>query len=122
MPELNPNYRLTCLWCNGALYPVAYDPDSAPWLCVICAHSWWAAELTEEARKRFRPAYCDFGVGLPLLELQAQVELERDEARMRKTSVRFDQVQLLPLSILKHLPQEGEFGDLVRLEITRKGG
>lgn len=120
---LNPTYRVTCPWCNNALYPIAFTPESAPWVCVVCSNAWWAAELSEEARKRFRPAVCDFGIGPGLLELQAKVLQEREEARARGTSVRHDQVQLLPLYVLQRLPQEeGEFGDLVKREIARKAG
>lgn len=117
---VNPNYRLTCLYCNGVLYPAVFTPESAPWICVICHNAWWVAELSEEARARFRPAYCDFGIGEGLLELQEKVLQERKEARLRGTSVRSDQIQLLPLHLLQHLPREGAFGDLVALEITRK--
>lgn len=121
--DLAPGYRTTCPWCNGQLYPIAYTPEAAPWLCVICSHSWWAAELSEEARKQFRPAFCDFGFGLAVEPLQLKVMAERDEARARKTSVRSDQIQLLPLVVLQHLPQaDDEFGSMVKLEITRKGG
>lgn len=120
----NPTYRLTCPYCNGALYPVSFTPESAPWLCVICAHSWWAAELSETARKIFRPALCDFGIGEPLATLQEAVLAERDEARARGTSVRSDQLQLLPLYVLKQMPKRTTkvFGKLLKLEITRKGG
>lgn len=119
-----PTYRLTCLYCNGALYPVFFTPESAPWLCPICSHSWWAAELSEPARARFRPATCDFGIGPGLLELQELVHQEREVARARGTSVRADQLQLLPLYILRNLPlpTTEKFGDLLKLEIIRKGG
>jgi hypothetical protein len=120
--SMNPTYRLTCLYCNGALYPVAYTPESAPWTCTICHQAWWVAELSEEARRRFRPAYCDFGHGPELEALQKLVLEERDEARIRKTSVRSDQIQLLPVFVLKRLPQDNELGDLIKLEITSKGG
>lgn len=119
-----PTYRLTCPYCNGHLYPAFFTPDSAPWLCSICHQAWWATELSEEARARFRPALCDFGIGPGLLELQALVLEERELARARGTSVRADQLQLLPLNILQNLPlpaTEG-FGELLKLEITRKGG
>jgi hypothetical protein len=124
--ELNhqANYRLTCPYCNGALYPVFFTPESAPWLCVICNHSWWATELSEKARARFRPELCDFGFGEELAAQQDLVLKERDAARARGTSVRSDQLQLLPLYILERLPRpttEG-FGELLQLEITRKGG
>lgn len=120
---LTPAYRLTCPYCNGALYPAVFTPESAPWVCVICHNAWWAAELTEEARKRFRPALCDFGIGPGLLELQQQVLEERDQARAHGTSVRSDQIQLLPLPVLQRLQlQEDAFGDAVRNEISRKGG
>lgn len=120
---MTPDYRTTCPWCNGALYPIAYTPDSAPWLCIICGHSWWASELTEKARKQFRPAFCDYGFGPALEPLEAAVVAEREEARARKTSVRSDQVQSLPLPILRLLPKSGdEFGAMVEAEIARKGG
>lgn len=120
--ELTPSYRVTCLWCNGQLYPIAYSPESAPWVCVICGHAWWVSELSEAARKQFRPFFCDFGFGTQLEPLEQLVTAEREEARARGTSVRSDQIQSLPLAILQRLPIEGEFGDLVKLEITRKGG
>ncbi len=120
-----PNYRLTCLYCNGALYPVFFMPESAPWLCTICHHSWWATELSEQARKMFRPALCDFGINYDLVDtLHKAVFMERDNARARGTSVRTDQLQLLPLHILQRLPRPTmeSFGEMIQLEITRKGG
>lgn len=121
--SVTPDYRTTCPYCNAVLYPAVFTPDSAPWICVICHHAWWATELSEEARKQFRPALCDFGYGMKLVELQEKVLAEREAARARGTSVRSDQVQLLPLHLLQRLPQdEGEFGDFVKIEITRKGG
>lgn len=122
--DINPAYRVTCPYCNGVLYPAAFTPESAPWFCSICHYSWWAAELTEDARKQFRPALCDFGVGPKLLELQEKVLAEREEARARGTSVRHDQVQLMPLYILKQLPgpTTESFSQIVKIEIARKGG
>jgi hypothetical protein len=122
---LQPTYRLTCPYCNGHLYPAFFTPESAPWLCSICHNAWWAAELSEGARKMFRPALCDFGINFTMLDsLQNVVLRERDEARARGTSVRSDQLQLLPLDILQHLPGPTTeiFGELLKLEITRKGG
>jgi hypothetical protein len=115
-----PKYRTTCLYCNGVLYPIALDPESAPWVCVICNHSWWAVELSEESRKQFRANLCDFGFGPHLQILRDKVLVERGEARRRGTSIRLDQVQLLPLSALKRVSSEGEFGAFVKEEITRK--
>lgn len=120
---LNPTYRVTCPYCNGQLYPIAFTPESAPWACSICHYAWWASELTEEARKIFRPFYADFGFGPKTVELQEKVQAEREEARVRGTSVRMDQLQLLPANILRRLPEsETDFGDFLKLEITRKGG
>ena len=120
-----PTYRVTCPYCNGHLYPAFFTPESAPWLCSICHNAWWASELTEQARKLFRPALCDFGIDYGLRDtLEKTVITERDDARARGTSVRSDQLQLLPLSILQRIPRpttEG-FGGLLQLEITRKGG
>lgn len=118
---LTPTYRTTCPWCNGQLYPIAFTPDSAPWVCIICSHSWWATELSEDARKQFRPSFCDFGFGPVFEALHEKVLAEREEARARKTSARSDQIQSLPLPVLRHLPQgDDEFGALVKREITRK--
>jgi hypothetical protein len=119
-----PTYRLTCPYCAGALYPAFFTSESAPWLCVICHNSWWASELSEAARKQFRSALCDFGFGQSLLELHDLVLQERESARARGTSVRVDQLQLLPLHILQRLPgpTTKEFGELLKLEISRKGG
>lgn len=122
--DLTPTYRVTCPYCNGALYPAFFTPESAPWLCVICHNAWWAAELSEKARTIFRPALCDFGIGEDLAFLQQLVIAERGVARARGTSVRSDQLQSLPLYILQRLPgptTEG-FGVLLKLEIVRKGG
>lgn len=120
---LTPDYRTQCLWCGGQLYPIAFTPESAPWVCVICHQAWWAVELSEAARSRFRPALCDFGFGPGLDVLQQLVIQERDDARLRETSVRSDQVQSLPLYVLERLPRDATpFGEMIGQEIKRKGG
>jgi hypothetical protein len=67
---------------------------------------------------------CDFGIGPELLEQQNFVLREREAAQARGTSIRSDQLQLLPLYILQRLPlpTTEKFGELLKLEISRKGG
>ena len=118
-----PTYRVTCPWCNGALYPVVLDPASAPWVCVICRHGWWVAELVESARVHFRPAFCDFGFRDPARQITADVIDERMVAHERNTSCRSDQLALVPLSGLQIITTtDAAFEALVQAEIIRKGG
>ena len=121
-----PTYRVTCPLDKLTLLPVVLGPDSAPWFCVGCRTSYWAAELSETARKQYRPAVRDFGYGAPLEQLQRDVEAEIAEAVIRGTSCREDQIGLLPMAGLQRLVDDprihGSFRPLVTAELTRKGG
>ena len=116
------SYSTRCPLCNGALYPVVLGPDSAPWMCVICRHSWWVAELTADARKLFRAVYGDFGFGPDTDALRQAVEAERVEAVERGTSCREDQIALLPVAGLKWLVSRKVLPKQVKAEMKRKGG
>lgn len=43
------------------MVPFVGDGQSAPWLCTHCGHGFWCAELSADARARFRPRLRDFG-------------------------------------------------------------
>lgn len=108
------------------LLPVVLDPRSAPWFCLRCRHSWWAAELSETARKQFRPSVRDFGFGEPLAQLQRDVTAEVDEAIARGTSCREDMLELVPLVGVARMANDPriaeEFRPKVKAELARKGG
>lgn len=80
VPQLG--YLTSCPKCGAQLQPHVGPGQDAPWLCVGCARGWWCAELTTEARARFRPRYNDFGHGLV-----PGVTEERDAAVARKHSI-----------------------------------
>lgn len=121
-----PTYRVTCPLDKLTLLPVVLRPDSAPWYCVGCRYSYWAAELSEAARKQYRPAVRDFGYGEPLEQLQRDVEAEIAEAVIRGTSCREDQIELLPLVGLQRLADDPRVHESFRAKVTpeliRKGG
>lgn len=117
-------YRTTCLVDGQVLLPIVLDPHSAPWWCLRCRHQYWVAELTEDARKLFRPSVEDFGYGAPLQLLQDLVAREHDEAIARGTSCREDQLAYIPyvgLQRMKHDPRiHPDFRAKVDLEAARK--
>lgn len=119
---MNPTYPLTCPNCAGALYPVVLDPTVAPWVCVICNHAWWVAEILA-APAQWRPATQDFGTGTLLATLQQAVLTERQAAEQRGSSCRVDQLQMIPLPGLLYLSQlklDPAFMSQVETEIQRK--
>lgn len=123
--ELIPSYRTTCPKCDGALYPVVLDPESAPWLCVICRRSWWVAELLENVRPLFRRLEGDFGFNDGARTIARNVEKEREDARLRGSSCRPDMVALVPLEGLKRLSTRTLRADLrsaLRAELKRREG
>lgn len=85
-----PAVTLDCPQCGGPLAPVILDPETAPWLCNHCALGFWSAELSNAARKDWRPKERDFGFNAR--ELRAACLRERTEARQRGTSLREDMV------------------------------
>jgi hypothetical protein len=92
-----PEYHLSCPHCGALLEPYVGTPESAPWLCQNCRRGWFAAELTPEARKAWRPLEKDHH-GLDhdaFMQIDLDRHLEIDEARKRNTSARHDHLALL---------------------------
>ena len=119
------DYNTRCPNCAGQLYPVVLDPDSAPWLCVICRRAWWVSELSPEARLLWRHSHQDHGYGLPAKTLTQAREDERHEARQRGTSALPEHLALLPRVALEHLSTARLRAGLkrqVKAEMKRKGG
>lgn len=77
-------YLVSCPKCGGGLVVHVGPGQNAPWLCEGCRRGWWQAELTSEARRRFRPEHADFGRDGTVA---AAVAAERAEALERKHSV-----------------------------------
>jgi hypothetical protein len=121
---MQPSYRNQCPNCNFVLYPVVLDPKSAPWLCIRDRYSWWAAELSEKARKQFRKATFDFGWGEQLDWLNAEIQDEMKLAEVRGTSCREDMIELVPLAGLQRMESDPgihlDFKKLVSVERVRK--
>lgn len=62
------------------------DPRTAPWLCRYCRYGFWAAELTPEALKAYRPVYHDWGYAMGRL-IRVAVAAEVNAALERGSSV-----------------------------------
>jgi len=98
-----PTYLTTCPNDGAPLQPVALDPDTAPWLCNVCRRGWWVSELQTSARSAWRVQFQDFGFGDTMLSIREQVRQERVEAVTRGTSLRPEQLLVLPPEQLKGL-------------------
>ena len=94
-------YRTDCPRCGKELQPVALDADTAPWLCNDCHRGFWSAELTDVARARYRPARHDWGLGTPAQALRRSVQTEWLAAHGRGTSLRPDQLRMVPRTVLE---------------------
>jgi len=100
-----PTYPTKCLACGHALDPVALDPDTAPWLCPVVhpgLRGYWACELSSQA-PAYRSQHADFGFGAPAIALRALVDQEHAAAVTRGTSLREDQLGLVPAAVLTRL-------------------
>jgi hypothetical protein len=84
-----------CLICGQLLQPVALGPEHAPWLCNHCHRGFFHEELAR--RGYWRRYYRDFGHRGPV---QAAVQVELVEAQVRGTSLRPDQLGLVPKEVL----------------------
>lgn len=74
-----------CPNCNKIMKPLddaflADKPTTPPYVCSPCARGWWEAELTTDARKRWRGPRRDFGRVDGPDHLQLAVLSERDTA------------------------------------------
>lgn len=117
-----PVYPTTCPRCSSQLQPVALDGQSAPWLCGQCRLGFFATELSADARRLYRPRHSDFGFGAPAIALRAAVDQEQAAARTRGTSLREDQLSLVPAASLKALKVTNQaFAALVAQAITARG-
>ena len=92
-----PQYLLDCVGCGQQLAPHAGDWQSTPWLCgpLGCNRGFWTAELTPAARKAWQPHSRDHGHSPEGQAIRDAMHAERDEARLRGTSAREDQLGLL---------------------------
>lgn len=77
-------YLTSCPLCGGPLSVHVGPGQNAPWLCNGCRRGWWCAELTADARSRFRSQHADFGRDGTVA---AAVAVERAEALSRGHSV-----------------------------------
>lgn len=90
------NYLTTCPSCGGQLVPHVGHAQSAPWLCQVCRHGFFACELSADARVFWRPTHRDFGFNAELGKvLHRGRQTEVGLASERGTCVRVDQVSLL---------------------------
>ena len=90
---------------------VALGPDAAPWLCVECARGFFTAELSDDARSRYRPRFHDWGQGTPAIPVSHAVDEEVAEAHLRGSSLRLDQVHLVHVGALRGLVGAVTLGD-----------
>lgn len=95
MPE--QPYIQSCPRCGGPLAPNASGPHTAPWRCDECRQSYYAAELTQDARAAYRMAQRDYGtLGSPAQrQVATAVREETHAAAARGTSLRRDQLGLV---------------------------
>jgi hypothetical protein len=82
---------------------VVLDPQCTPWVCRMCARGFWTSELTNAARKMYRPQYHDWGFGPEAVQLRQQVTMEVVDAMMRGTSLRPDLLPRVPRHTIEAL-------------------
>lgn len=116
-------YLQSCPGCGGPLTPVALGPETAPWLCGVCAHGWFACELAPPARASFRAEQRDWGhAGGRELKVLRDVELA--DAHARGTSALPEHLSLLSGAQLAVLAKRGrlsaEFRALVEAAIAQR--
>jgi len=117
--------QTSCLVCGRELVPVALGPDHAPWTCpppLGCAHSWWSAELTAEARSAWVASRRTFhSAAVPAL--RNAVRAEQEVARGRGTSLPHAALQRVPGGQLKLLAQRlptGPISTAIADELARR--
>jgi len=117
--------QTSCLVCGRELVPVALGPDHAPWTCpppLGCAHSWWSAELTAEARSAWVASRRTFhSAAVPAL--RAAVRAEQEVARGRGTSLPHAALQRVAVGQLKLLAQRlppGPVSTAIADELARR--
>ena len=96
-------YPLTCPKCGATLQPVALDAFTAPWLCPIDSLGFWAAELTVEARALFNIETNSRDSSPESETVGEACYVERDDAQLRGTSLRLDQITFTSIIELKYL-------------------
>ena len=98
-------YQTTCPICGSALVPNVAGPHTPPWRCNECLQSWWVEELRAEARKAFRIVQRDWGPSNTAVAkaVRTNVHNELAVAVNRGTSLRQDQLGLVPKTMLKHV-------------------
>ncbi len=109
---MSPSHLMSCPSCGAQLTHFVGHPDAAPWICAPCQRGFWAAELSHEARARYRPLFHDWGHGPEAVTLRASVLAEREVARRRGTSALPDHLPLMNVKELQHLqrrPLDPEF-------------
>lgn len=73
---------MKCPICGGPLTKTVGNPETAPWVCPPDHRAFWEAELTPDARKKFRLSVRDFGHH-PAVRQAAAVERERSHVRSK---------------------------------------
>ena len=111
-------YHRLCPLCGGQLTAIAGAPTTPPWGCFVCRQAWHVGELTQEARACFRREQRDWGYpGTKGHErVRKAVQIEREEAHVRGTSLRTDQIGLVPKATLLALSKRrlsSGFSDLI---------
>lgn len=104
----------TCPNCGQEMEVVVLGPQCAPWVCRMCARGFWVSELTDAARKMYRPQSHDWGFGEEAVQLRQQVTMEVVDAMMRGTSLRPDLLPLVPRSAIVALIRQGGVGPAFR--------
>ncbi len=84
-----------CLHCGAPLQWTALAPDVTPWVCLICHHGYWHSEVTAESRQAYNPAIKYWEPDYQPVLHQA-IDQERTHAVMRGSSLRPDQIGLVP--------------------------
>lgn len=114
-----------CPHCGNELTPIALGPDTAPWLCAGCHRGYFNAELTSEARARYRPAARDYGTGKGKVAIRQAVELEVQAARLRGTSALPEHLPFLTVPNLRGVANlrgvQPDMAKAITAELTRRG-
>ena len=94
---------MTCTHCSEALVPSEgnLDPNTPPWTCVNCNHSWWMSELHDSYIALWRPEYHDWGY--ETVDLTIQIEKEHHDALVRGASILYEQLLFVRKETLQAL-------------------
>jgi hypothetical protein len=119
------DYSTRCPDCGAILIAVAGPPELAPWGCRPCGVQWWTTGLTDFARGIYQP---ELGWRQPDgADVVGAVELEKEDAEERGTSLRPDQLLLfddegLAFVLSNHGPRlHPNFAAAVAAELDRGG-